>query len=176
MAEAPTSNDNTAEPANGNDKPAASKSRAKSTSKAADGSTAKKAPGRPKGSGKKTTSTTSEKKATTPSTPAKRGPKPKAEAPTPPPRRSASARKTPAAPKPAAQRWSGGKSPSETSRGQFVTDMREQMGDRNFIASVIGGVAAVGATVAGVLFAIKRGQGNEAGKKTDSASTKKPKD
>ena len=54
---------------------------------------------------------------------------------------------------------STGKSVTDSAPAQFVADTRERMGDRNFFASLIGGVAAVGAAVAGVLFALQKGQG-----------------
>ena len=45
------------------------------------------------------------------------------------------------------------------------------MGDRNFFASVIGGVAAIGAAVAGIFYAVKKGGGGP----SDTAAPAKPK-
>jgi hypothetical protein len=63
---------------------------------------------------------------------------------------------------------------TDSAPAQFVADKREQMGDRNFFASVIGGVAAIGAAVAGVILALQRGEGvptdTPAGKNKKSGS------
>jgi hypothetical protein len=47
------------------------------------------------------------------------------------------------------------------------------MGDRNFFASVIGGVAAIGAAAVGIFYAVKKGAGGP----TDTTTAKgtKPK-
>lgn len=104
-----------------------------------------------------------------------------------PPRRAASARKAPTAGKPRASTrntspsrpraavetaaakvssvaQSAAHTVSESAPVQFVAETRERMGDRNFFATLIGGVAAIGAAVAGIFYAVQKGQ---AGPKDD---------
>lgn len=100
----------------------------------------------------------------------------------PPPRRTAATRKAPTASKPRASTrgaasgrpraavetaaakvssvaQSAAQTVSESAPVQFVADTRERMGDRNFFATLIGGVAAIGAAVAGIFYAVQKGQG-----------------
>lgn len=100
---------------------------------------------------------------------------------TPPPRRTAAARKPATAAKPRASTrkpapsrpraaveaaaakvssaaHSAAQTVTDSAPAQFVAETREKMGDRNFFATLIGGVAAIGAAVAGIFYAVQKGQ------------------
>lgn len=50
------------------------------------------------------------------------------------------------------------RSVAQSASAQKVSDTREKMGDRNFFAALIGGAAAIAATVGGILYAVREGK------------------
>lgn len=112
----------------------------------------------------------------------------------PPPRRTAATRKPAATPKPRASTrkpapsrpraaveaaaakvssaaHSAAQTVSDSAPVQFVAETREKMGDRNFFATLIGGVAAIGAAVAGIFYAVQKGQSGSKDAATNSGAT-----
>ncbi len=73
----------------------------------------------------------------------------------------------PSAPKPAKRNSPSSQPQSKTTRTRrpveksppvkLVADTRDRLGDRNFLAAMLGGVAAIGATIAGIVFALRDG-------------------
>lgn len=137
----------------------------------------------------------------TPATPAKAparkpaaGKAPAAADKAPPPRRTAATRKPAASTKPrastrkpAASRpraaveaaaakvssaaHSAAQTVTDSAPVQFVAETREKMGDRNFFATLIGGVAAIGAAVAGIFYAVQKGQSGSKDDTTPAGAT-----
>ena len=60
---------------------------------------------------------------------------------------------------------------ADSAPAQFVGDARDKMGDRNFFAALVGGVAAVGAAVAGIVLALR--EGNSGGSASRGGTKKK---
>lgn len=67
------------------------------------------------------------------------------------------ARRTPAAKKTPSRVEAAKQAVSHSAPVQLVSETREAMGDRNFFAAILGGVAAIGAAVAGVVYALREG-------------------
>lgn len=78
---------------------------------------------------------------------------------------SSSSPKSPRATKPRTAKPRAGKSQTGSVRRsvaqsapvKLVSDTRDRMGDRNFLAAVLGGVAALGAAAGGILYALRNG-------------------
>ncbi|MBN2971638.1 hypothetical protein JW805_06365 [Roseomonas aeriglobus] len=60
------------------------------------------------------------------------------------------------------------RSVAQSAPAQKVSETRDKMGDRNFFAALIGGAAAIAATVGGILYAVRDGKPVSAKDKTDA--------
>lgn len=90
-----------------------------------------------------------------------------AEAPSPPATpKPAAKRASRSAPTPAAPAKPRAAKRAAPVRGegarQAVTETRERMGDRNFFAAALGATAALGAAIAGIVLAVRKGRPGEA--------------